>query len=162
MKKIKKIFSNKIFKAQMFIYSLMFPQLLLAGDTATTATNTASDFSKVATPLKLIGKLIALVMAIFYLLIGSMWIWLPILVILWTKKHYEKKFEERGEENSKDMLMKMAISGLGSAVVSFVIIGLFGMLFFGSNDLLNGINAYLGTMVMKIKTFALNGIISTQ
>ena len=150
MKKIKNIISSKIFKIQMFIYSLMFPQLLLAQDT---------DYNKVATPLKLIGKLIALVMAIFYLLIGSMWIWLPILVIFWVKKHYEKKFEERGEENTRDMLMKMAIGGLGSAVVSFVIIGLFGILFFGSNDLLAGIQDYLGTMVTKIKTFALNGII---
>ena len=150
MKRIKKIFSNKLFRIQMFIYSLMFPQMLLATDT--------TDFNKVATPLKLIGKLIALVMAIFYLIIGAMWIWLPILVILWTKKHYEKKFEERGEENTKDMLTKMVISGLGSAIVSFVIIGLFGILFFGSTNLFTGIQAYLGSIITNIKTFATNQI----
>ena len=149
MKKIKQIFSNKLFRIQMFIYSLIFPQLLLADD---------ADYNKVATPLKLIGKLIALVMAIFYLIIGSMWIWLPILVLLWIKKHYEKKFEERGEENTRDMLMKMAVGGLGSAVVSFLIIGLFGMLFFGSNDLLSGIQAYLGTVITNIKNFVTSQI----
>jgi len=112
-----------------------------------------TDFQTVSKPIILLGKLVVLIMGLAYLAIGTMWIWLPFLVAIWIKKHYEKKFEDRGEENSRDMLQKMLMGMLGSAILSFVVIGALGMIFFSADSLTNGISAYYGDILTNIKTF---------
>lgn len=137
---------TKDMQNKFILIGVMFLPLSLFGAEDT-------DFQTVSKPIILLGKLVVLIMGLAYLAIGTMWIWLPFLVAIWIKKHYEKKFEDRGEENSRDMLQKMLMGMLGSAILSFVVIGALGMIFFSADSLTNGISAYYGDILTNIKTF---------
>ena len=155
MKKLKRKLSKANTKINLALLSLIAPVL-----------SSADDFSTISAPLKILGKLIVMIIGLAYLVIGGLWIWLPILVIMLIKKHYDKKFEERGEENTKDMITKMIIGGLGAAIMSFVVIGVFGMIFFGNSGnngagattLLTGIQAYYGNLIESIVKFITNNM----
>jgi len=146
MKKIKQTGQTVYGKVNLVLLSILFPNFVFAG-------STNSDFNTISKPLQILGKLIVMVIGLAYLVIAGMWIWLPILVILLIKKHYDKKFDERGEENSKDMLTKMIIGGLGAAIMSFVVVGVFGMIFFNKSSLMSGIQGYYGGMIASIVAF---------
>ena len=157
--KFKRKLSKVNMKINLAMLSLIMPVLSSAythpasAPAASSAAPAGGDFSTIAAPLKILGKLIVMIIGLAYLVIGGLWIWLPILVIMLIKKHYDKKFEERGEENTKDMITKMIIGGLGAAIMSFVVIGIFGMIFFGKSSLLTGISGYYGTLITKIVSF---------
>jgi len=151
IKSIKEKVNNKSLKiATAVMVGMTMPTSAFATDTNGSS---GGDFSTIAHPLILLGKLIALGMGLIYLIIGAMWIWLPGVVAFWTKAHYQKKFEERGEENSKEMLQKMLLGMLGSAILSFIVIGALGMAFFGKTTLMSGITGYYGDLLTKLQTF---------
>ncbi len=146
MKRIKQTGQTVYGKVNLMLLFILFPNFVFAS-------STNSDFNTISKPLQILGKLIVMVIGLAYLVIAGMWIWLPILVILLIKKHYDKKFDERGEENSKDMLTKMIIGGLGAAIMSFVVVGVFGMIFFNKSSLMSGIQGYYGGMIASIVAF---------
>ena len=140
--KLKRKISKTNTRVNLALLSLMLPML-----------SSADDFTTISTPLKILGKLIVMIIGLAYLVIAGLWIWLPLLVIMLIKKHYDKKFEERGEENTKDMITKMVIGGLGAAIMSFVVIGIFGMIFFEQDSLLKGIKGYYSGLIQGIAKF---------
>jgi hypothetical protein len=142
--KIKKLNSKIGFALTTFIF-LSIPNLVFAGSD--------TDFNKVSHPLVILGKLIMLFIGLIYITIGMMWVWLPAIVIMVIRKKYAKLEEERGEEHTKDMLMKMGIGGFGAVIVSFIMIGLFGQIFFNADSLLSGIQSYYGGMIKSIQQY---------
>ena len=141
---IKGISKKSYVKVNLVLFAMMFPSFSFAAN---------NDFKTISEPLQILGKLIVMIIGLAYLAIGGIWIWLPILVIFLIKKHYDKKMEERGEENTKDMVTKMIIGGLGAAIMSFVVIGVFGMIFFNKSSLLSGIQGYYGGLIGSIVKF---------
>jgi len=135
--------------ASLITLGLISPLKVFAAD---------SDFQTISKPIVIVGKLIVLIMGLAYLIMGTIWIWLPVLVIGWVKRHYEKKFEDRGEENTKDMLQKMFMGVLGSVILGFIIVGALGMVFFGGNGLVDGIKQYYGGLLDKIRGFMINNL----
>jgi hypothetical protein len=141
--KIKKLNSKIGFALTTFIF-LFIPDFVFAND---------ADFEKVSHPLVILGKLIMLFIGLIYIAVGMMWVWLPAIVIMVIRKKYAKLEEERGEEHTKDMLMKMGVGGFGAVIVSFIMIGLFGQIFFNANSLLEGIQSYYGDMITAIQRY---------
>lgn len=124
---------------------------LVGGVLAPVASFGATDSEMVTAPISVMKKLIVAVVGLIYLLIGTVWIWLPLVVLMMINKHYKKKAEQQ-DDVSGDMTKAMIIGGLGSVIAGFFIVGFAGMLFFeAGTDLQTGIKAFYGDFLTGIR-----------